>query len=484
MVMRILRSRKVAKWVLIALLILIIPAFVLWGAGSMSKSPSAIGTIDGQKVMPKDFLESMKATRIQILLSHYGNFENMNKILKNRSIMNQLAWERLIMLKAAEKKRYKVTNRDVLVFIASIPLFQKKGTFDKTFYDYILRNNLSMEPREFEELVRQNIIIQTFRNDLLKDLAVSDDEAKENYALMNDQMDFSYVFVDKNIFKDQVSSSDKDAEQYFQDNPRFFYTPEKAEFEVVEISFEDDVEKSSIENRVRKIYAALVTDPENMESIAASEGLLYSSPEAITATEMIPGVTYTQTIQETTAGLSQGELSPPLSSGSGNGEFYIIRKKGTIAPAPLPYAQAKDSIVEMLTTKEQLTLAKEKADTIYLDLSSDNISLEDVATQLNSKVKPTGTVSYSDYIETLGPAQHLISLAKHKKNGTRYLEPVQVQNGFILVRIDKTTPADTSSFNDTKESIKATLLMSKQMKAMDEWLRNDAPQTELKKLQP
>lgn len=479
MVMNILRSKKVAKWVLVTILILIIPAFVLWGVGSIGKGPSVLGTIGGQKVFPEDFLKSMKATRVQILLSHYGDFENMNKILKNKAIMNELAWERLILLEAAKDKRYKINNRDVLMFIATTPLFQKNGVFDKNFYEYILRNNLSMEPREFEELVRENLIVQALRNDILSKLSVSDDEALEYYNLMNDKMDFSYLLVSKDDFAEEVRTSEQQAREYYDSNTRFFLSPEKYDLELVTISFEDGASKETMESRLKDIYAKISQSPESMKAIALTEKIEYQDPAPLSSNEMIPGINYTPSIQQASAALSEGEISTPLGSGSGRNEFYMIRKKKVVPPSPIPFSEVKDAIIEALTDRKQMELAREQAEKIETSLSSGDVSLEKSAEELNREVRSTGTVTYSDYIEGLGPAKQIVELAQETRDGRSLLGVVPVKNGFIVARIDRKVPAGMDEFNKTKEEIKASLLLSKQMKAMDEWLREKAPRTKL-----
>ena len=62
-----LRSKDVAKKILIGLAIIIIPAFVLWGAGSLrggrSDRPRYAGTIFGRKVSFQEYADSWRAVR-------------------------------------------------------------------------------------------------------------------------------------------------------------------------------------------------------------------------------------------------------------------------------------------------------------------------------------------------------------------------------------------------------------------------------------
>ena len=57
--LKLLRNKNITKVVLWALLILIVPAFVLWGTGSLGgskgKGPTYAGKIDGKKVSFEQF---------------------------------------------------------------------------------------------------------------------------------------------------------------------------------------------------------------------------------------------------------------------------------------------------------------------------------------------------------------------------------------------------------------------------------------------
>ena len=84
--------------------------------------------------------------------------------------MGRLAWDRLIMAKETARQKIKVLDQDVINFIRSHPLFSRNGTFDEGIYSYILRNNVGMDPRTFEEIVRENLAIKRLNDMLTKDI--------------------------------------------------------------------------------------------------------------------------------------------------------------------------------------------------------------------------------------------------------------------------------------------------------------------------
>ena len=77
MVLGIMRSRKFSKRVLMGLLIIIIPAFVFWGVGSLSDRPKPAGKIYGRAVSAENFFSSRQGVQTQILLNYFTDYERI-----------------------------------------------------------------------------------------------------------------------------------------------------------------------------------------------------------------------------------------------------------------------------------------------------------------------------------------------------------------------------------------------------------------------
>ncbi len=183
--LKVFRNKNVTKMVLWGILILTLPAFVMWGSGSLGgsgkKGPTYVGTIENKKISFDNFANSLESIRCQVILNYYNNSKMLDMILKNKEFLGKLAWDRLIMFMKAKKAGIRVSDREVVAFIGSHPLFSRGGAFDDRAYEYFLRNSLGLAPRSFEELVRKNLMIQKLTDSLTKDITVTDKEVLQNY---------------------------------------------------------------------------------------------------------------------------------------------------------------------------------------------------------------------------------------------------------------------------------------------------------------
>src|SRR3989338_6391314 len=116
-----LRKKGVAKKIFICLAIVIVPAFVLWGSASLLRSQrsSYAGKISGRKVSFDEFQESLRAVQTQALMQFGENFYKIQRFLK----LNLEAWDRLILLQEAKRRRIKVSDQEVIEEINQLPFF-------------------------------------------------------------------------------------------------------------------------------------------------------------------------------------------------------------------------------------------------------------------------------------------------------------------------------------------------------------------------
>jgi hypothetical protein len=213
--LKLMRNKKVTKMVLWGTLILILPAFVIWGAGSIGKSkekgPKYVGIIDGKKVSFDDFASSLTTVRTQIFMNYFPQPKVMQSIFDNKELMGKLAWVVLVMSREAANKKIKISDAEVISFIRSHPLFLRGGKFDDRIHEYILRNNLGVYPRNFEEITRDNLIIQKMSHILTKDITVTDEEVLSAYKKENEKFDEEKFKKDKDAFTKKALDIKKNA---------------------------------------------------------------------------------------------------------------------------------------------------------------------------------------------------------------------------------------------------------------------------------
>ena len=264
------RQKHIAKIIFWGLVILVLPAFVLWGTGSLSgskgddKGPAFVGLIDNRKVSFEELFESMAAIRAQIILNYFSQPEIMDSFLKNRPFLAKLAWDRLIMVKEAKRRNLKVPDNEVIAAIRAHLIFTRSGAFDDRLYGYILRNNIGLDARNFEEVMRENLAIKRLSDIVTKDVTVSEEEIRDQYKSDNEKFKLSYLLIDSKTFLDKVGIGDEAVKEYYERHKAEFALPvkEAAEKEARFSNF-DDV-KSSIRSYLAEHEA---------RSLAVKEGV-------------------------------------------------------------------------------------------------------------------------------------------------------------------------------------------------------------------
>src|SRR3989338_10672262 len=133
-----LRNKETAKKIFIFLALIIIPAFVLWGVGSTTKSksgPQYAGIVFGKKVSLEDYGQNWRAVKNEALM----RYPNFNEIYEQLDLNGQ-AWDRLILLAEADKERIKINDEDVIKTIQGFPFLSRGGKFDVELYERLLKN--------------------------------------------------------------------------------------------------------------------------------------------------------------------------------------------------------------------------------------------------------------------------------------------------------------------------------------------------------
>jgi len=476
MVLNVLRSKKIAKRVMLGILILIIPAFLLWGVGSLTRREPPVGTIDGRAVTVEDLASSRAGLKAQLIFTYYGNFDALNQILNNRPMLNYMAWERLVFLNAARKKKIKVQNKDVMDFILRHPLFRRGGAFDRQVYEYVLRNNLSMEPRQFEELVRENLQVRTFRQGLYGDLSVTDDEALAFFGQANDKVRFSYIMVGKDT--GPVAVSDKEAKDLFNARRDAFMTPAKADVEYIELPYNDTTDKTTVIRQLEKLYPVLRETPADMLEIAKASGLRHGRTGPFTREDVVSGIKFFKGFGDTAFSLGDGEISAPIFSAPEKGAAYVLRKVGTVPSRQQTFAEARETIIPLIEEQKRVSAARKAADELCYSINTSGASLEEAASSAGKEIKTVGPMNYNGYIENVGAAKDIIAAARKAEAGT-VIDPVTVKNGVVVVRVEEVIPGDAAAFEKDKALLKQRLLSRKRMNAVEEWFKENGARIKL-----
>lgn len=456
-----LRHKKTAKKIWIFLALIIVPAFVLWGSGSMVKNQETsgnVGRINGKNIDIKEYKEALDAVRNQMVLQYGEDLSEIEKAINLQS----MAWERLLLLSEAKKRRIKADDGEVIGLIQSYPFFQKKGKFDEKIYNQMMQYVFHTQPRVFEEEARQNLMLQKLFKDVTSKVNATEAEVREAYRKNNEQVSLYYIAGIYSDFAKDINPFEGELRDYFSKNALKFKQPLSFNLEYVTLSAEGQDEEG-IKSRLKKIVSRLNKNT-SLDKAAAESGLSAKETGFFGQTDAVPGIGWSPQILELASKAKAGDLLPFIYTDK---NYYLIRLKDKKDPSIPPYETVKEKVREEFVKEQSVDLAKQKIENCLkkikeeLTLRPKKFNFEKAAKEFGLKTGTTAPVSYGSYIEGIGSSDTFWNIAQNLKEGGETSDVIYMPSGFYIIRLKSRVPMQENKFAAEKEEFAKGLLAQK-----------------------
>jgi peptidyl-prolyl cis-trans isomerase D len=448
-----LRNKKTAKKVWIVLAVLIVPAFVLWGSGSLMRSSKEesgyAGMIFGRKIPLLEYKDAVEATRNQAMMQFGEKFSEMRKSLN----LEYQAWERLILLYEAKKRKANVSDREVIEAIEGYPFFQRKGQFDERIYSEMLRYVFHTQPRLFEEQTRQNLMLSKLYKQVTEKINISEEEVKKEYRKANEEISLYYIAGLPTDFAKSITLSEEEIKDYFAKNTLEFKQP---------LSFNLDYISSESENKI-KGAALRLNRKSDFEKTAKDAGLTAKETGLFAQTEPIPGIGWSPEVLNLISKFDIGQSSPLLQIDK---NFYILRLKEKKEAYIPEFAKIKDKVRERLLKDRSEKIAKEKIEEAFKKLKElyalnpKSVDFAKTAKEYGLKSDSTNLFKYGSYIEAIGASDNFWINALDLKDD-EFSQVITVPSGFYIVKSKSRIPVDEKKFESEKDEFSKKALLEK-----------------------
>jgi len=334
--LKILRNKKTAKKVWIGLAIIIIPAFALWGFGGAFRSKeetAAVGRIFGHSVSTPEFKESLSAVRTSAIMRFGDKLPELEKYLN----LEAQAWQRLILLHEAKARKITVNDKEIISTIQNAPYFQDKYGFNNKTYVETLQYVFRLQPRIFEEQIRQSLILAKLYDRITKDVKLSDAQIRQEYEKANQELNIQYVASLFSDFAANIKPTDKEIADFFEKNKAMFKEPPTKDkpTRIPELGeIKDKVKDALIKEESKKMAEDKIKEcaedlkKEEFEQAAKASGLKTGQTAFFKSSGQIENLGAAENFWNTAKKLKDKELSSILSNEKG---YYII-KLGSIKP--------------------------------------------------------------------------------------------------------------------------------------------------------
>ncbi len=471
-----LRNKKTAKKIWIILAILILPAFLLWGSGSIirdkekAKQSSVVGKISGKSIKLTEYLDALEAARTQAIMQFGDKFSEIQKYIN----LESQAWDRIVLLSEAKKRRINANDNEVIELIQSYPFLQRKDKFDEKTYAEMLRYVFRTQPRIFEEQTRQNIILSKLFEELTKSIKISDEEIKKEYMKTNEQISVYYITaVPFNFINKDAPIDEKELKDYFAENALQYKQPLNYNLEYITADSEDKI----------KQLMDYLNNKEALNKLLKDMGLAVKETGLFPETAPIPGIGWSTQISNSLSKIKTGEYLPPAQIEK---NYYLFKLKERIGPHVPELEQIKDKVKNNLIHYKAEVIAKIKIEACLkkikknppLDSSKDNkaqinaeakppvkpdeklAEFEKAALLFGLKASSTEPFKHGSYIESIGASdmfwEKVINLKENETSGI-----IKLPSGFYIIKLKSRVPIDENKFKEEKPGLMKQLEMQK-----------------------
>ncbi|MBI4436340.1 MAG: peptidyl-prolyl cis-trans isomerase [Candidatus Omnitrophica bacterium] len=463
--------RKYVKVFLWVMAVLIIPSFILWGVGSSIRSyqkSHEAGRIFRHRVTWEEYETSLRTIEMLLSLSNLQTYvQFLNPI--------DLAWDRLILLHEAKRRKIEVSNEKVIAYVQKIPAFQGEGSFDVKRYEEMLARAFRTTPRIFEEEVRKTLILSKLREQIVAEVSLDEETLKEEYQHATTQRKVSYVEFATETFVKEVSLLGEETASYYETHKRDFERPEEIRVAFVTTDFDEKKSKQEVREAMDKLSDDLLHQTEKRKD----PGSVFQETGFFALEDPLPHPDLSYELSLRAFQMEIGKISDPIETASGITILKVLEKR---PPRILSLEEAKPKVEETLRREKAETLcrknAEERLHAIQKKMNEEKTSWEDTVKSAALSLKETEFFTQRGYIEKIGMAPELtraaFALSLKEVGGV-----VKIPNGFVILRPEEETPFNEEAFLKEKESFLQKLLARKQMEYYNRWFETLRSQAHL-----
>ena len=403
---------KSKGWIAYFIVGLITIPFALFGINQYFTGPSnlVVAVVNDDEILQDAFFMEFNSNKRRLQQQLGEQYDpQIDNIVKQSTIDNMVNQRLLSQL--AEQLGYATSTDELQIAIQANEIFHKDGKFSMEKYEQLLRLNgynvQSYESARLDELTQGQIKIN-----LLGSSFIMPSELDKLQKLNDQERSFSYIQIDANDYLDKTTVSEKELEDYFNENRPLFIEPNKVKVNFIELSvdeiakdisisedelanlYEDEQERFSTDEE-RKAQHILVETEEtankviellnsgsSFSELAKTYSLDTGSKENAGDLGFFTKGVMVPEFESTVFGMTQGQLSSPVKSEFG---YHIIKLNKVIESTLKSFDSVYDELVKLATRKaaenELYNIADQLANLSY------ELSLEEAAEQLNLNVK-------------------------------------------------------------------------------------------------
>ncbi len=485
------KSLSPILWIVIAAFVITI--FAVWGGASRvgdSGGNNKVVQIGKEAITAEEYFQVLRQ-RIEAMQKDYPELssEMIKQLNLPQQILEQMIQQRLL-LHLAKDMGLKVTDKELQEKIISYPVFQRDGKFigfDE--YKRILDWN-HIPIGKFEDSLRDEILLTKVLQLLTAGVAVTEEEAWENYRNQNETAKIEYLVASTEDFPFSYDPDEDELKTYFESNKSKYLIPEKREGQLVFIKTEElkkqiTVSDSEIENyyreninqfkepakiKVSRIYL-IYTEIDKQQVLDQSKNLKARLDSGEDFSEVAR--TYSKDEKAADGGdwgyydwrafsaeeiqvinqLEAGQVSEPVDLGNA---VSILKATEKMPEITRPIDEVKVMIQNNLLERKAREQASERMDKLA-KVARKTKSLEQAAKREGLTCQETGLLKAGEPLPGIDSSGFL-SQTLFELNEKEISSPIFTYEGVGLVQLSRIEPKHQATFEEVRNQVLADFL--------------------------
>lgn len=443
--------RRRARRILWITIILIIPAFILWGTGEFRRRGiNLVASVNGKGITREAYYKELQRLYREMRERMGDKFdERMAKILNLEEMAVENLIRRELLLQEAKREKIRISDEELREKLKSFPAFQRKGRFDKEVYFNVLEY-LGYAPEKFEEEVKKDLTIAKLEENVLEKVKISEKEIRDEYLKENEEIEMEYLLIKP---AKGIKIKEKEIERYYQENKEDYRVPEKIKMRHILIKEErkEALEKiKGIKRRLKKgeDFGKLAKEFSQCPSKEKGGDLGF-----IKKGDMIPE------FEKVAFRLKVGQLSHPVITRFGYHLIKLEKRKESYIP---PLDEVKKKIKGGLEEEKGWQMAKEKAQEIRKEIEKEELGA--LAKRFSLEVKGTGLFKRGRSNLSRKIEEEACGLKEGEVKG-----PLRERDGYYIIKLIKRKGRDAERFAEEKETFTKDFTQKKRALAYNQW---------------
>lgn len=465
---KLLRSKaKFLYWFIAISFILFMGVTNMGGQGcqdTLQKGPEAgvIGTVNGDRIFSQQYDQFYRSLLAQSRQQNNARDLNPNQYANAQ----QRAWDglvrKLIMDQAIDQKKITVTDDEVLDRFENNPppqllssfVNQETGTIDLDAYHAALQNP-DVDWTGAENFVRDLIRSEKLEAAVTSDLAVSDEEVRQEYINQTTKAVAEYAGVLYTDIKDGYTPTEAEIKAWYDSHPDDFQQPAKASCEVVRFAKEpSEADYAEILQLMNEIREEILSGQKTFDQAA----LEYSEDGSSTRGGDLGTFDRNRMVApftEAAFSLPVGELSQPVKTQFGYHLIEVLEQHKDEQTGEVFQVHARHILVKVVPSAETLGLINEKAQEF-----ADRVDAKSFAS--TAQAEGLDLLTPTPFIPGRDIPGISFSLAganwAHAAKAGQISRVFETDDYFYVVRADGVKPAGLASLEEVSSQVSAAVI--------------------------